>query len=76
MATHSLFLPGESHGQRSLVAYGPKVAASWPRLKQLSMHKAIEILKSSKLNFIFVNQNQNFSEIHSKTKTVDSLDMY
>ena len=23
MATHSLFLPGESHGQRSLVGYSP-----------------------------------------------------
>ena len=23
MATHSVFLPGESHGQRSLVEYGP-----------------------------------------------------
>ena len=34
-----------------------KVAESWPLLKQLSMHKAIEILKSSKLNFIFINQN-------------------
>ena len=24
MATHSVFLPGESHGQRSLVSYGPQ----------------------------------------------------
>ena len=23
MATHSVFLPGESHGQRSLVGYSP-----------------------------------------------------
>ena len=23
MATHSIFLPGESHGQRSLVGYSP-----------------------------------------------------
>ena len=23
MAIHSVFLPGESHGQRSLVGYGP-----------------------------------------------------
>ena len=23
MATHSVFLPGEFHGQRSLVGYGP-----------------------------------------------------
>ena len=24
MATHSVFLPGESHGQRRLVGYGPR----------------------------------------------------
>ena len=24
MATHSIFLPGESHGQRSLVGYSPR----------------------------------------------------
>ena len=24
MATHPVFLPGESHGQRSLVGYGPQ----------------------------------------------------
>ena len=24
MATHSVFLPGESHGQRSLAGYGPQ----------------------------------------------------
>ena len=24
MATHSVFLPGESHGQMSLVGYGPQ----------------------------------------------------
>ena len=65
------------HGQRSLVGYiVHRVAESWTRLNQLSMHKAIEILKFSKLNFIFVNQNWNFSEIHSKTKIVDSLDAY
>ena len=30
-----VFLPGESHGQRSLVIYSPQ---SWTRLKQLSTH--------------------------------------
>ena len=30
MATHSVFLSGESHGQRSLVNYSPeRVAKSW-----------------------------------------------
>ena len=39
MATHSVLLPGESHGQRSLVDYSPeRVAKSWTRLKQLSTH--------------------------------------
>ena len=28
IATHSVFLPGESHGQRSLVGYSPWVAES------------------------------------------------
>ena len=28
MATHSIFLPGESHGQRSLMGYFPWVAES------------------------------------------------
>ena len=32
------FLPGESHGQRSLVGYSPKVMKSQTGLKQLSMH--------------------------------------
>ena len=29
VATHSNILPGESHGQRSLVGYGPWVTKSW-----------------------------------------------
>ena len=28
MATHSVFLPGKSHGQRSLVGYSPSVQFS------------------------------------------------
>ena len=32
MATHSSILSGESHGQRSLEGYSPKVTKSWTRL--------------------------------------------
>ena len=35
---NAVFLPGESHGQRSLVVYSHKVAKTWTRLKQLSTH--------------------------------------
>ena len=34
----SVFLPGKSHGQRSLVGYSPWVTKSWTELKWLSMH--------------------------------------
>ena len=37
MAAHSVFLPGESHGQKSLVGYSHRIAKSWSLLKQLSM---------------------------------------
>ena len=33
-----LFLPEESHGQRSLAGYGHRIAESQTRLKQLSTH--------------------------------------
>ena len=34
MATHSIFLPGESHGQRSLAGYiAHSIAESWTGLK-------------------------------------------
>ena len=33
-----VFLAGESHGQRSLAGYSPRVAKSQTQLKQLSMH--------------------------------------
>ena len=36
MATHSIFLPGESHGQRSLAGYSP-----WGH-KELDMTEATE----------------------------------
>ena len=39
MATHSVFLPGEFHGQRSLAGYiVHKVAKSWTWLKWLSKY--------------------------------------
>ena len=37
MATHSVFLPGESH-RGAWWATGHGVAKSWTRLKQLSTH--------------------------------------
>ena len=36
-----VFLPGESHGQRSLVGYIHSLTKSWTRLKRLSMHACI-----------------------------------
>ena len=33
-----IFLPGESHGQRSLVGYSPGVAKSWAWLTRLNVH--------------------------------------
>ncbi|RJF55595.1 hypothetical protein D4Z76_09300 [Campylobacter coli] len=33
-----VYLPGESHGQRSVVGYSPQGAKGWTQLKQLSMH--------------------------------------
>ena len=33
-----VFLPGESHGQRSLVGYSPQVTKMWARMKLLSTH--------------------------------------
>ena len=32
-ATHSIFLPGESHGQRSLAAMVLRVTKTWAQLK-------------------------------------------
>ena len=34
----AVFLPGEPHGERSLVVYSPWVAKSQTKLKQISMH--------------------------------------
>ena len=35
MATQSVFLPGESHGQRSLADYSPWITKSWTRLSDI-----------------------------------------
>ena len=39
-ATTPVLLPGESHGQRSLVGYGPRVAKSWTRLSTYTRVRA------------------------------------
>ena len=39
-----MFLPGESHGQRSLEGYSPRVRKSWTRLKRLSRHAFLRVL--------------------------------
>ena len=38
MATTPVFLPGESHGQRTPAGYSHRVAKNQTRLKRLSMH--------------------------------------
>ena len=38
MATHSSSLPGESHGQRSLVGYSPKSRKESDMIERLSTH--------------------------------------
>ena len=38
MATHSIFLPGESHGQRRLVGYSPYGCKESDTTEPLSMH--------------------------------------
>ena len=45
-----VFLPGESHGQRSLTSYRPRVAKSRTRLKRLSRHTRTWLKKQK---FIF-----------------------
>ena len=41
----SVFLPGEFHGQRSLVGYSPWGHESWTQLNRLSMSAHTEHLK-------------------------------
>ena len=56
MATHSVFLPGEPHGQRSMVGY--RVAMSWTWLKWLSIHSfhshvSMQTASSPKISIFF-----------------------
>ena len=46
MATHSIFLPGESHGQRSLVGYSPWGCKESETTELLSTHKLSRVMKS------------------------------
>ena len=39
MATHSIFLLGKSHGQRSLVGYSPRSRKESDKTERLSMHE-------------------------------------
>ena len=49
-----VFLPGESHGQRSLTGYSPWGHKSWTWLKRLTMHTHISFFnKSSSCSLIF-----------------------
>ena len=44
MATHSTILPGEPHGQRSLVGYGPSGPKESDTAEQLSMQALMQCL--------------------------------
>ena len=41
MATHSVFLLGKSHGQRSLVGYSPKGCKESDSTDDLAQHKHV-----------------------------------
>ena len=41
METHSKFLPGESHGQRSLVGYSPRGPKELDRTERLTLSLSI-----------------------------------
>ena len=43
LATHSSILPGESHGQRSLVGYRPWGRREWDTTERLSTHAPMAI---------------------------------
>ena len=55
MATSPVFLTGESHGQRSLAGYSPRVEKSHTRLKWLCTHEFLNTFKLWKqLNLLSV----------------------
>ena len=47
-----VFLPAESHGQRSLVGYNPRAAKSWTQLKQISTYASWTYNKYSNISVI------------------------
>ena len=52
MATHSVFLPGESHGRRSLVGYSPWGRKESDKAEQLSTHHPCVELGSTLLHWV------------------------
>ena len=44
-----VFLPGESHGQRSLAGYSPQGSHSWTRLKHLSTEASTQLISTASL---------------------------
>ena len=56
MASHSVFLPGESHGQRSLVGYSPWDRKDSDRTESLTythVYKSFSIMFGKRLILIF-----------------------
>ena len=49
-----VFLPGESHGRRSLVGYSPRVAKSWTQLSDFTFTFTIKSETVAKCNFYMV----------------------
>ena len=71
MATHSIFLPRESHGQRSPVGYSPRGRkdsdATWqlnktPRYQNLNYQTGIQSTKNTGI-FSYFKQNIRGQEI-------------
>ena len=53
MATHSIFLPGKSHGQRSLMGYGPWDHKELDTTEQLNTHTHCRSISgSTKLSLV------------------------
>ena len=50
MATHSVFLPGESHGQRRLVGYGPRGRKESDTTGLIHTHNSKKAGKESKMH--------------------------
>ena len=61
----SAFLPGESHGQRSLEGYGPQGTKSWTRLKRLSRYTHTLQNSTTTLQEIRLSNTNGFSLLGS-----------